>query len=429
MPNTAIKVSHLTKVYKLYDKPVDRLKESLHPLKKKYHKEFYALNDVSFEIKKGETVGIIGKNGAGKSTLLKIITGVLTPSSGHVHVNGRIASLLELGAGFNPEYTGVENIYLQGTLMGYTKEEMESKIQAILDFADIGDFVYQPVKSYSSGMFARLAFAVAINVEPDILIVDEALSVGDMAFQAKCFNKFKEFQRLNKTILFVTHSIDLIIKYCQSAILISDGKKLLQGDTKSATEMFRKIMVSTIPKEIIEVDENEIINIDNISAHDLRFQLPMNPDASIYGSMEAEIIDFAILNEEKKITNYLRHNEEYIILMTVKFNQDIIDPIFAYTFKSVDGMELTGTNSNNLNEIFGKIKKGEIITIKFTQKMILNSGAYFLALGCTKYENDNLKVFHRIYDAVCVDVVSSALATGIAFSTTKIEYRKINDKI
>ena len=187
--NTAIKVTNLSKVYKLYDKPADRLKESLHPLKKKYHKEFYALNDVSFEIKKGETVGIIGKNGAGKSTLLKIITGVLTPSGGHVHVNGRIASLLELGAGFNPEYTGVENIYLQGTLMGYTKEEMESKIQAILDFADIGDFVYQPVKSYSSGMFARLAFAVAINVEPDILIVDEALSVGDVFFQNKCFKK------------------------------------------------------------------------------------------------------------------------------------------------------------------------------------------------------------------------------------------------
>ena len=429
MPNTAIKVSHLTKVYKLYDKPIDRLKESLHPLKKKYHKEFYALNDVSFEIKKGETVGIIGKNGAGKSTLLKIITGVLTPSNGHVHTNGRISSLLELGAGFNPEYTGIENIYLQGTLMGYSHNEMESKIDEILAFADIGDFVHQPVKMYSSGMFARLAFAVAINVEPDILIVDEALSVGDMAFQAKCFNKFKEFQRLNKTILFVTHSIDLIIKYCQSAILISDGKKILQGDTKSATEMFRKIMVSSIPKEIDEVEKNEIVNVENVNSYDLKLQLILNSNANIYGSMEAEIIDFAILNEEKKITNYLKHNEDYIILMTIKFNQDVIDPIFAYTFKSVDGMELTGTNTNNLNKIFGKIKKGEIITIKFTQKMILNSGAYFLALGCTKYENDNLKVFHRIYDAVLVDVVSPTLATGIAFSTTKIEYRKINDKI
>ena len=427
MPNTAIKVNHLTKVYKLYDKPIDRLKESLHPLKKKYHKDFYALNDVSFEIKKGETVGIIGKNGAGKSTLLKIITGVLTPSSGHVHTNGRISSLLELGAGFNPEYTGVENIYLQGTLMGYSHGEMESKIQSILDFADIGDFVYQPVKSYSSGMFARLAFAVAINVEPDILIVDEALSVGDMAFQAKCFNKFKEFQRLNKTILFVTHSIDLIIKYCQSAILISDGKKLLQGDTKSTTEMFRKIMVSTLPKDVQEdenEDNNKIIDSKNFDKYDLKSNLVINSKLDSYGSMEAEILDYAIINEEHKITNQLKHDEEYTILMSIKFNKDIIDPIFAYTFKSVDGMEMTGTNSNYLNEVFGKIKAGEIITVKFKQKMILNSGAYFLALGCTKYENDNLKVFHRIYDAVQVDVVCQALATGVAFSPTILKYEK-----
>lgn len=206
MTDIAISVKHLTKVYKLYNQPIDRLKEALNPFKKSYHKDFYALNDVSFEIKKGETVGIIGKNGAGKSTLLKIITGVLTPTSGSVQVNGKIASLLELGAGFNPDYTGLENIYFQGSLMGYTREEMESKVDDILTFADIGEFIHQPVKTYSSGMFARLAFSVAINVEPDILIVDEALSVGDMAFQAKCFNKFKEFQRLNKTILFVTNS-------------------------------------------------------------------------------------------------------------------------------------------------------------------------------------------------------------------------------
>ena len=223
MPNTAIKVSHLTKVYKLYDKPIDRLKESLHPLKKKYHKDFYALNDVSFEIKKGETVGIIGKNGAGKSTLLKIITGVLTPSSGHVHVNGRIASLLELGAGFNPEYTGVENIYLQGTLMGYSHSEMEAKVDEILTFADIGDFVYQPVKMYSSGMFARLAFAVAINVDPDILIVDEALSVGDAAFQLKCFAKMQKLRNNGTTILFVSHDTYSVRTLCTNALWINKG--------------------------------------------------------------------------------------------------------------------------------------------------------------------------------------------------------------
>ncbi len=272
MSNTAIKVSHLTKVYKLYDKPIDRLKESLHPLKKKYHKDFYALNDVSFEIKKGETVGIIGKNGAGKSTLLKIITGVLTPSSGHVHVNGRIASLLELGAGFNPEYTGIENIYLQGTLMGYSKAEMESKIDEILEFADIGDFVYQPVKSYSSGMFARLAFAVAINVEPDILIVDEALSVGDMAFQEKCILKMKSMLNSNRSILFVSHSLPSIRNFCNKAIWIKNGKMVMQNEAHIVCEAYTEYMKQSDSQQKIEKNitlknqkEDKTIAIQNVA--------------------------------------------------------------------------------------------------------------------------------------------------------------------
>lgn len=239
MPNTAIKVNHLTKIYKLYDKPIDRLKESLHPLKKQYHKEFYALNDVSFEIKKGETVGIIGKNGAGKSTLLKIITGVLTQTTGTVHVNGRIASLLELGAGFNPEYTGIENIYFQGSLMGYARKEMESKVEDILAFADIGDFVYQPVKMYSSGMFARLAFAVAINVEPDILIVDEVLSVGDMFFQAKALSRMKALiNNGNTTVLFVSHDMASVKALCENAIYINHGKMELYSEANKVAERY-----------------------------------------------------------------------------------------------------------------------------------------------------------------------------------------------
>ena len=262
MPNTAIKVSHLTKVYKLYKKPIDRLKESLHPLKKQYHKDFYALNDVSFEIKKGETVGIIGKNGAGKSTLLKIITGVLTPSRGHVHVNGRISSLLELGAGFNPEYTGIENIHLQGKLMGYSKGEIESKIDEILSFADIGDFVYQPVKSYSSGMFARLAFAVAINVDPDILIVDEALSVGDMAFQEKCILKMKSMLNAQRSILFVSHSLPSIRNFCHKAIWIKDGKMIMNNEANIVCEAYTEFMKQSIVTQKIE--KKVLENIENL---------------------------------------------------------------------------------------------------------------------------------------------------------------------
>lgn len=244
MPNTtAIKVQNLTKTYKLYDQPISRLKEALSLSGKKYHKDFFALKEVSFEIKKGETVGIIGKNGAGKSTLLKIITGVLTPTHGHIHVNGKIASLLELGAGFNTSLTGLENVYLNGTIMGYTKHQIEAKVDEIIAFADIGEHIHQPVKTYSSGMFARLAFAVAINVDPDVLVIDEALSVGDFAFQYKCFQKFKDFQHAGKTILFVSHSTQQIIQHCNKAILIHDGRMLRYSDDVKATTMEYEILI------------------------------------------------------------------------------------------------------------------------------------------------------------------------------------------
>ena len=210
----AIQVSHVDKIYKLYDKPMDRLKEALGLTRKKRYVEHYALHDVDITIHQGECLGIIGTNGSGKSTILKIITGVLNPTKGDITVNGRISALLELGAGFNMEYTGIENIYLNGTMIGFSREEITAKMDDILEFADIGDFVHQPVKTYSSGMFVRLAFAVAINIEPEILIVDEALSVGDVFFQAKCFHKFEDFKREGKTILFVSHDLNSISKYC-----------------------------------------------------------------------------------------------------------------------------------------------------------------------------------------------------------------------
>ena len=224
MSEFAIEVKHLDKMYKLYNKPSDRLREALGfkvPVR-----EHYALRDVSFEVKRGETVGIIGTNGSGKSTILKIITGVLNPTAGEVKVDGRISALLELGAGFNMEYTGIENVYLNGTMMGFSKEEIDARLQDILDFADIGDFVYQPVKAYSSGMFVRLAFAVAINIDPEILIVDEALSVGDVFFQAKCYRKFEEFKDMGRTILFVSHDLSSISRYCDRVVLLNKGVKL-----------------------------------------------------------------------------------------------------------------------------------------------------------------------------------------------------------
>ena len=214
----------------------------LHPFGKKYHQEFQALRDVSFEVKKGECIGILGRNGSGKSTLLQLLCGVLPPTEGTVKVNGRISALLELGAGFSPQFTGRENVYMNGAIMGFTKEEMDDRFDAIAGFADIGEFIDQPVRTYSSGMYVRLAFSVAINVDPDILIVDEALAVGDAKYQAKCFRKFEEFKKKNKTILFVTHSTEQIVRHCDKAILINDGKKVSEGKPRDISNHYMDLL-------------------------------------------------------------------------------------------------------------------------------------------------------------------------------------------
>ena len=239
----AIHVEGLNKIYKLYNRNRDRLIESLGLSRRPRSTQFYALRDVDLDIYKGETVGIIGTNGSGKSTILKIITGVLHETSGTVEVNGRISALLELGAGFNMEYNGIENIYLNGTMIGFSEKEIDAKLQDILDFADIGDYVYQPVKTYSSGMFVRLAFAVAINIDPEILIVDEALSVGDVFFQAKCYRKFEEFKKKGKTILFVSHDLSAISKYCDRAVLLNQGVKLGEGSPRDMIDAYKQVLV------------------------------------------------------------------------------------------------------------------------------------------------------------------------------------------
>ena len=248
----AIQVKNLEKAYKLYNKSSDRLKETLGLGRKKRHTEHYALKGVDLTIHQGETVGIIGTNGSGKSTILKIITGVLNPTGGEVTVNGRISALLELGAGFNMEYNGIENIYLNGTMIGFSEKEIGEKMNDILEFADIGEYVYQPVKTYSSGMFVRLAFAVAINIEPEILIVDEALSVGDVFFQAKCYHKFEEFKSMGKTIVFVSHDLSSISKYCDRVVLLNQGVKLGEGEPKEMIDAYKQVLVGQYPSNLHE---------------------------------------------------------------------------------------------------------------------------------------------------------------------------------
>ena len=433
MSEVAISVNNVSKMYKLYDNPMDRLKESLGLSRKKKYKEHYALNDVSFQVHKGETVGIIGTNGSGKSTILKIITGVLNPTQGQVVVDGRISALLELGAGFNGEYSGIENVYLNGTMIGFSREEIDAKLQDILDFADIGDFVNQPVKTYSSGMFVRLAFAVAINIEPEILIVDEALSVGDVFFQAKCYRKFEEFKEMGKTILFVSHDLSSIGKYCDRVVLLNKGKKLAEGDAKEMVNLYRRVLVNQYeePEEaakeetqdaVVEPDdpvtegEKETVKKPGVVRREegdqMKSKLNLNPEVLEYGSKLAEIEDFAIRDDSGMITNVIEKGQEFSVDMKIRFQEDISEPIFAFTLKDLKGTEITGTNTMYENTPMKPQKKGDVRYVTFTQKMPLEAGEYMLCLGCTGYHQGEFTVFHRLYDVCNLTVITAKKAVG-----------------
>lgn len=433
MSEVAISVNNVSKMYKLYDNPMDRLKESLGLSRKKKYKEHYALNDVSFQVHKGETVGIIGTNGSGKSTILKIITGVLNPTQGQVVVDGRISALLELGAGFNGEYSGIENVYLNGTMIGFSREEIDAKLQDILNFADIGDFVNQPVKTYSSGMFVRLAFAVAINIEPEILIVDEALSVGDVFFQAKCYRKFEEFKEMGKTILFVSHDLSSIGKYCDRVVLLNKGKKLAEGDAKEMVNLYRRVLVNQYeePEEaakeetqdaVVEPDdpvtegEKETVKKPGVVRREegdqMKSKLNLNPEVLEYGSKLAEIEDFAIRDDSGMITNVIEKGQEFSVDMKIRFQEDISEPIFAFTLKDLKGTEITGTNTMYENTPMKPQKKGDVRYVTFTQKMPLEAGEYMLCLGCTGYHQGEFTVFHRLYDVCNLTVITDKKAVG-----------------
>ena len=409
MSKIAIRVKNLTKIYKLYDKPIDRLKETLSITKKKYHKEHYALRNITFDVKEGESVGIIGTNGSGKSTILKIITGVLNQTFGELEVKGKISALLELGAGFNLEYTGMENIYLNGTMMGYTKEKIENKLDNIINFADIGEFINQPVKTYSSGMFVRLAFAVAINIDPEILIVDEALSVGDVFFQAKCYKKFQEFRDKGKTIIFVSHDLKSVSKYCDKVILLNKGVFIEEGKPKEVIDTYKKILVNQFDKEIENTEKQEK-NIKNKISW--KSKMNLNSNKLEYGNKDAEIIDFGILDEKGILTDTVNKNEDFKIKMRVKFNREIQDPIFAFTIKDIKGNEITGTNTMIEDVYFKNPKSNDVVEIEFEQIMNLQGGEYLLSLGCTGFEDGNFTVYHRLYDICSITVVSSKDSIG-----------------
>lgn len=418
--DSVIEIKNISKIYNLYNKPSDRLKEALFSRKSR-HTEFAALNDVSFNVNKGEILGIIGKNGSGKSTILKIITSVLTPTSGECIVKGKIAALLELGAGFNMEYTGIENIYLNGQMIGFSKDEMDKKLQDIIDFADIGEHIYQPVKTYSSGMFARLAFSVAISVDPDILIVDEALSVGDVFFQNKCYRRFEEFRERGKTILFVTHDMGSVIRYCNRCVLLNAGKKVAEGKPQEMVDLYKRIMVGQWNENEESLEEASPVQSSNVKNDQLwKDQISTNPDIEVYGDGRADIIDFGIFSDTGDIGNNVYKGDYYSIKMKVRINEDNLNPIFAFKLRDIKGTELTGTNTMLEDIDTSQCKKGDIVTITFRQKQYLQPGQYLVSLGCTAFEGDQFVVYCRNYNCCVLGVVAQKGTIGIFDSESEV---------
>lgn len=416
----AIEVKDVDKVYKLYEKPSDRIKEALGLGSKVRHTDHKALSDVSMTIYQGETVGIIGTNGSGKSTILKIITGVLNPTAGEVKVNGRISALLELGAGFNMEYNGIENIYLNGTMIGFTEKEIDEKLQSILDFADIGEYVYQPVKTYSSGMFVRLAFAVAINIDPEILIVDEALSVGDVFFQAKCYHKFEEFKAMGKTILFVSHDLSSIAKYCDRVVLLNQGTKLGEGAPKEMIDTYKQVLVGQyqLPESSSEGNLLEDEDIRKLASGQ-----NINPDLLEYGSKKAKIVEYYFTDDKGIRTSAVVKGSRFTIHMKVEIKEDIQAPIFAFSFKNIKGTEITGTNTMFEKSFLEPVSAGDVKEITFEQEMNLQGGDYLLSLGVTGYEGDTFTVYHRLYDVINLTVISDKNTVGFYDMNSWIEVK------
>ena len=414
----AIIVSGVSKKYKLYDRPTDRLRDALHLTGKQLYKEHLALDHVDLTVERGETVGIIGTNGSGKSTILKIITGVLTPTEGEVQVDGRISALLELGAGFNMEYNGIDNIYLNGMMIGFTEEEIKSRMDDILSFADIGEYVYQPVRTYSSGMFVRLAFAVAINIDPEILIVDEALSVGDVFFQAKCYHKFEEFKEQGKTILFVSHDLSSISKYCDRAVLLHRGRKLGEGTPKKMIDVYKQVLVGQEP--VTGSGEENLLNDTMLRAKakkavrkDRKEEAAQPAGEELkYGNGAARITGLSLKDEQGRETKAIMKGSVCRITMEVEILKDIDKPIFAFTIKNALGIEITGTNTMVEKAFLSGVKKGDRKTVTFSQRIDLQGGDYLLSFGVTGFEGDDFTVYERRYDALAMTVVSGKNTVG-----------------
>ncbi|PJK01608.1 ABC transporter ATP-binding protein [Lysobacteraceae bacterium NML03-0222] len=432
--DSVISIKGLRKVFPVYSKPYHRLLQMLFPNKKEgWYQEFEAIKSMDMEVRSGETVGIVGRNGSGKSTLLQLICGILSPSGGEVVVRGRIAALLELGAGFNPDFTGRENVYLNGSILGFEKKQLDAKFEDIVRFADIGGFIDQPVKTYSSGMYVRLAFSVAIHVDPDILIVDEALSVGDEAFQRKCFARIEEIKRAGATILFVSHSAGTVVDLCDRAVLMDRGELLAQGAPKQIVSIYQKLLFT--PEERMEQVRSDIriagssmdISVipDSLSepqAHGdedksgATFEPGLVPETTVcYERLGAEIIDPRLETLSGRRVNVLVQGEEYVYRYQVRLERSLEGVRFGMLIRTITGIELAGAVTARPDGAFPVLEAESEIKVSFTFKCNLAEGAYFLNAGVLARNIDGEYYVDRRIDVAMFKVMpnSQRLATAL----------------
>ncbi len=407
-------VEHVTKIYPIYDKNEDRMKEALNPFHRSYHRDFYALRDISFRVEKGETVGIIGTNGSGKSTMLKIITGVPVKYQGTVKVNGTVSSLLELGVGFFEEYTGLENVRMNGHLMGLSKTDMEQKIKDILDFAEIGDFINQPIKTYSSGMLVRLAFSMSVNVDPEILIIDEALAVGDIFFQAKCFHKLEELKKKGTTILFVSHDMNAVKRLCNRVIWIEQSIMKADGPAQEVCDMYMSYQINSqndanarlVGQYITDSDKSRDIEKDKPADKPSVLQVPRiahNEDV-VSGTGKAEILSVFFRDENGGILRSIKTGQKCVYCMAVRFLEDIERPLFGFELETNKGVRVIGINNYMLKQEFKKAEKGKLYYLEFAFTMPnFHSGDYLITPAVASGVQEYHVVHQRLHN---FDVIS-----------------------
>lgn len=403
--NKVISVSNISKIYKLYPSNSDRLKEALNPFRKRYHREYFALNDMSFDIGKGDTVGILGRNGAGKSTLLQLIAGVIFPTSGNIEVNGKVSALLELGAGLNPDLSGRDNIILSKTINGTPQDLILEQVAEVEEFADIGVFFDQPLKVYSSGMYARIAFANAINIHPQVLIIDEILGVGDAKFQEKCYNKIHSLKEAGVSILFVSHSTEVIQRNCDYAILLENGKLLKYDKTDAVVAMYRDLLYGSNKFENVLLESKLILKPEkSISSKILKKDNTLNAflesnssyinESSYYNSYErrignrdVEIVDILVSADDNYQFNVLSGSEKLKIYLKIKYNKNVAEPQIGWALVNTEGLVIAGSNTEMQSTVLASAQKGEIIIYTQEIKLSLCGGNYFISLGIGESKN------------------------------------------